>query len=397
MTTATIPRAMTKESNPHVMSPIASASLYEIETRFATPYRLSKTYGTLVSTRAVFLKLVDDDGVEGWGEANPMHPFTAESIEQTLQVLDASLLPAVLAARDPEPGPIDSMLDRLVPAHLCAKGAVTMALLDILGKRLDVPAALLLGGALRHSLPVLWPLGSGTADDDAAVIDERAAQGYKTFMIKMGASAIDDEIKRVEALEARYGSGIGLIADANQGWSADEARRFLQATRGSGLLFVEQPVAKDQLDTLAALARDSALPLSADESLTSLAEGAEIARKQAARIFSIKSSKNGGPLRAQKISSLAQGHGIRCYMNSMLEFGVTQAASLTHAVTIESLFEAGHAFMSTLRLAEDPTDFSDWVSQGTVTLARRAGLGVRVDEAHVRRLARSSTVCRRAS
>jgi muconate cycloisomerase len=379
------------------MSPIASASLYEIETRFATPYRLSKAYGTLASTRAVFLKLVDDDGVEGWGEANPMHPFTAESIEQTLQVLDASLLPAVLSARDPEPGPIDSMLDRLVPAHLCAKGAVTMALLDILGKRLDVPAALLLGGALRHSLPVLWPLGSGTADDDAAVIDERAAQGYRTFMIKMGASAIDDEIRRVEALEARYGSAIGLIADANQGWTADEARRFLQATRASGLLFVEQPVAKDQIDTLAELARDSALPLSADESLTSLAEGAEIARKQAARIFSIKSSKNGGPLRAQKISSLAQGHGIRCYMNSMLEFGVTQAASLAHAVTIESLVDAGHAFMSTLRLAEDPTDFSDWVRQGTVTLARRAGLGVRVDEAHVRRLARSSTVCRRPS
>ena len=108
------------------------------------------------------------------------------------------------------------------------------------------------------------------------------------------------------------------------------------------------------------------MPISADESLTGLAEGAEIASKRAAAIFSIKSSKNGGPLRAQKLSALAQAHGIRCYMNSMLEFGITQAASLHHAVTIDSLVDAGHAFMSTLRLSEDPTDFSDRVSEGTV-------------------------------
>ena len=388
MTNATVARAT---------APIVAASLYEVETRFATPYRLSRAYGTLSTTRAVFVKLVDRDGVEGWGEANPMHPFTDESVEQTLEQLRATILPAVFCASAPEPGPVDSMLDRILPGYLCAKGAVTMALLDILGKRLGVPAALLLGGALRRSLPVLWPLGSGSADDDAAVIDERAPQGYKTFMLKMGAAPVGDEIRRIEALEARYGANIGLIADANQGWTAGEAREFLEAAAGSRLLFVEQPVAKEDIDTLAALARDSALPLSADESLTGLAGAAEIARKRAASIFSIKSSKNGGPLRAQKISSLAQAHGIRCYMNSMLEFGVTQAASLAHAVTIEPLFDAGHAFMSTLRLAEDPTDFSDWVSEGTVTLPRRAGLGVRVNEAHVRRLARSSAVVGAAS
>ncbi|MCL4746330.1 MAG: mandelate racemase [Burkholderiaceae bacterium] len=377
------------------MLPIVSARLYEVQTSFSTPYRLSKAYGTLATTRAVFLKLVDADGIEGWGEANPLQPFTAESTEQSLKELEAVLLPAVFAAQNPEPGPIDLLLDRLVPGHLCAKGAISTALLDILGKRLDVPVALLLGGALRQSLPVLWPLGSGTADDDSAVIERRAAQGFRSFMLKMGAAPIEDEILRVQTLKARYGDRIAFIADANQGWSVDEARHFLSAVSGSGLVFVEQPVAKDDIESMAALARESTLALSADESLTGLTEGAEIARRRAAAIFSIKSSKNGGPLRAQKLSSLAQAHGIRCYMNSMLEFGITQAASLHHAVTIDSLVDAGHAFMSTLRLSEDPTDFSDRVSEGTVELARRPGLGVLVDEEHVRRLARSSAELRR--
>ena len=144
---------MTNESIARAMAPIVSASLYEVQTKFATPYRLSRAYGTLSTTRAVFIKLVDRDGVEGWGEANPMYPFTAESIEQTLEQLQATLLPAVFSCANPEPGPVDAMLDRLLPEYLCAKGAVTMALLDILGKRLGVPAAVLLGGALRQSLP----------------------------------------------------------------------------------------------------------------------------------------------------------------------------------------------------------------------------------------------------
>jgi muconate cycloisomerase len=138
---------------------------------------------------------------------------------------------------------------------------------------------------------------------------------------------------------------------------------------------------------MALLAGASTLPISADESVTGLAEAARLASLAAANIFSIKSSKNGGPLRAQRIVAVAEAFGIRCYMNSMLEFGVTQAASLQHAVTVRNLVDVGQAFMSTLRLAEDPTDFSSFVRDGVVHLPTGAGLGVQIDEPHVRRMA----------
>ena len=138
---------------------------------------------------------------------------------------------------------------------------------------------------------------------------------------------------------------------------------------------------------MAILAGETALPISADESVLGLDEAAALARLGAASIFSIKSSKNGGPLRAQRIAAVADAFGIGCYMNSMLEFGVTQAASLHHAVTVRNLVDVGHAYMSTLRLAEDPTDFASFVRNGMVHLPNRAGLGVEVDEAHVRHMA----------
>jgi muconate cycloisomerase len=304
-----------------------------------------------------------------------------------MHALKETLLPAVLSTGKAEPRHIDVLLDTLTPKHLSAKGAVSMAVLDILGKRLSVPVATLLGGALRTSLPVLWPLGSGSAEDDIPVIEQRAAQGFSSFMLKMGVVPARDELHRVATLRNRYGSRLTLIADANQGWSRDEAREFLAGVSASDLAFCEQPVRKDDLEGMAQLAATSHVPISADESVIGLQDAARIASLGAATIVSIKSSKNGGPLRAQSIAAVAEAFGIRCYMNSMLEFGITQAASLQHTVTIGNLVDAGHAFMSTLRMAEDPTDFSSFVRDGVVHLPDAAGLGVQVDQSHVHRLA----------
>lgn len=380
---------MAHASTPTAMARIVAAEIFEIETRFVVPYKLAE--GTLASTRAILLKLTDEDGVTGWGEANPSVSFTGESCDEAMHVLRDTLLPAVLGSANPEPRRIDPLLDALVPRHLCAKGAVSMSLLDLLGKRLRAPVATLLGGVLHSTLPVLWPLNNGTADDDIRVIDDKAAQGFGSFMLKMGTSAVEDEVRRVAKLEARYGSRLKFIADANQGWSFADAKIFLDGVRGSRLAFVEQPVRKDELEQMASLAASTPLPISADESLVDATHAATIAKLGAASVFSIKSSKNGGPLRAQRIAAVAEAFGIRCYMNSMLEFGVTQAASLQHAATLSNLIDVGHAFMSTMRLAEDPTDFSSFVRNGTVHFPNRDGLGVQVDEAHVRRMAVSVT------
>ncbi|HJP75518.1 MAG TPA: enolase C-terminal domain-like protein [Pseudonocardiaceae bacterium] len=376
---------MTDTPSNTAMASVVTAEVFEIEVALATPYKLS--HGTEATARAVLVKLIDAGGVEGWGEANPGATWSGESTGDEVRALKETLLPAVLSAENAAPRYVDALLDTLVPKHLSAKGAVTMALLDILGKRLRVPVATLLGGAVRTSLPVLWPLGCGSAEDDIRVIEQRAAQGFSSFMLKMGVAPVREELHRVAALRDRYGSRFLLIADANQGWSRAEAHEFLAGVGAADLVFCEQPVRKDDLEGMAELVDASPVPISADESVIGLADAARIATLRAADIVSIKSSKNGGPLRAQSIAAVAEAFGIRCYLNSMLEFGITQAASLQHAVTIGNLVEAGHAFMSTLRMAQDPTDFSSFVRDGVVHLPAAAGLGVQVDEPHVRRLA----------
>jgi len=72
-------------------------------------------------------------------------------------------------------------------------------------------------------------------------------------------------------------------------------------------------------------------------------------------------------------------------MNSMLEFGITQAASLQLGCTLPNLLEVGHAYGSVLRMSDDVTDFRKNLSNQTVTVPEGPGLGVALDEGKLKK------------
>ena len=368
------------------MKPIVKAEWFQYAFKLSIPYKLS--YGALDGCDSILLKLTDSDGVFGWGEANLQQPFTDKSSTDTIHALEGFMKSLVKVIHDPEPVVVNDLASKLMPGFEAGKGAIIMALLDIKGKRLGKPVCELLGPVVHQSLPVLWPLSNGTAADDMPVIDAKRKEGYATFMLKMGGAgiAIADEIKRVKHLEDHYGEAVKFIPDANTGWTKEQAMEFMQGVKDTRIAFLEQPVAKVDLDTMAALTATGLVPISADESLTGPASAQAIIDRGAANVFSIKSSKNGGPLDAKTIANLAKANGISCYYNSMLELGITQAASLHQAATVENLDETlGHAYMSTLRLKGDPTDFASFVVNARVHVPTGPGLGIKVDEDKVRK------------
>ncbi len=359
---------------------ITGLSVDLIELPFAVPYKLSKSYGTLTHTRAVIVRLETDDGLVGLGEANPTPPFTEETPGSVFAALGDFIWPAI---KGEDASSINAVLDRIdipLSGNHVAKGAIDMALFDLAGKALDVPCHRLLGGQRRDTLKVLWPLGSGTFDDDRAVLDEKTAEGYRGFMLKMGVRPIREEIDRLAALFSRYGDGLDIIVDANQGWSCAQALDFAHQARAFPLRLIEQPVSAGDHAGLSQVRAAARQPVSADESIQSLDDARALLASGAVDVFSIKISKNGGFRASRRIAELAGMHGVDCLMNSMLEFGVTQAASLQLGAVLGNLMDIGHAYMSTLRLADDVTDFAGHVSGGVVTVPQSPGLGICLDE-----------------
>jgi L-alanine-DL-glutamate epimerase-like enolase superfamily enzyme len=344
-----------------------------------TPYVLSRKYGTVTHAHAVVVRVQTDDGLVGLGEADPLPPFTEECWAGVLGTIERVLGPLLIGEDPRNIVANNSLFDGLLHGNALAKGALDMAMWDLLGKSLGVPVWRLLGGKLRDVVPLLWPLGSGTAAQDLERIEAKLPEGYGTFMIKMGALPIETEITRARAIEDRFGDSIHWNVDANQGWDLSMALKFMDGTAGCRMDFVEQPVPRGQIEQLRVLRGRATHPISADEGVQTAGEALALASAGLADVFSLKVTKNGGISRSMDIAAIARLHGLGCLCNSMIELGITQAAALNVAATLPNLVPGGHCFMSTLRLQDDITDFRSLLHQAQATVPDAPGLGIELD------------------
>ncbi|MBW1960069.1 MAG: hypothetical protein JRJ04_01325 [Deltaproteobacteria bacterium] len=343
---------------------ITGLELFEISIPFAKPYKLSKVYGTRYDAVAVIFKVYTDQGIVGLGEADPLNPFTEETPASVMVVTRDVIAPNLLNQNALDMAGLEYRLDRAVNGNLTARGAVNMALFDIAGKANNIPVHLMLGGRVCDNLTIFRGIGSGTAKEDAIAIEQGMEKGYRRIMIKMGASNISDEIKRMISAMDRFGDRIRFIVDANQGWDVTEALTFVERTKDYSPELIEQPIPRRNIDGLRRIKERCCCLLSADESLVTIDDATALIQKQAVDVFSLKVSKNGGLKKTKEIAVVAEAFGIKCLMNSMLEFGITQAASLHVGCTLTNLVDFGHAYGSVRRMSDDVTDFGQNISGG---------------------------------
>jgi muconate cycloisomerase len=133
---------------------------------------------------------------------------------------------------------------------------------------------------------------------------------------------------------------------------------------------------------MAKIQASSDLPISADESLHSIFDASAIIRRDAARVFSLKTGKCGGLFRTRQVAALAEAAGIPCFVNSMIEMGISVAASLHLAASVPNLVNHGHALMSNLRIKEDilAADSFQYDGKDICVPLDCTGLGVVMDE-----------------
>lgn len=141
-------------------------------------------------------------------------------------------------------------------------GRADHALFDITGKALGISAWALMGGEGAPRVPVydtslyfsdLLPqyasCGVGRLIDE---LEDGIGRGHRAFKIKVGRGArwmppqegLARDIEIVRTLSNHAGPRIKLMADANDQFGPDTARRFLDAV-GDRLFFVEEPFPED--------------------------------------------------------------------------------------------------------------------------------------------------------
>ncbi|MBN1333929.1 MAG: hypothetical protein JW971_09215 [Synergistales bacterium] len=363
---------------------ITGIELFEIRVPLKHTYTLSRVIGSKESTECVLVKLHTDGEIQGIGEADPHVPFTEESMESISSCILNYLAP-VLMGKDPEDiGEINLLMDREVKLNLMAKGAIDMACHDVSGKSKGLPVHEMLGSKNRDSIPLVWSVGNSlperTLEDIRGVYD----QGYRTVMIKTGHLEPATDLQRVRLARETW-PDLKIIVDVNQGWDVDTAIAVGREMESLAIEFLEQPVPYWDIEGLSKIRKAILIPLSVDESLLTIHDAHRIIREGAADIFSVKVSKNGGITRTSELIELARENGMKCWMNSMLEEGVTQAASLQLGLIASNLLNIGHAFFSPLRLAEDISTYSENIGGVEIFPSLMPGLGIELKDNVIRK------------
>jgi len=358
---------------------IVSIEIIETCIPLKKPYKLSKRYGYLENTKPVVIKIHTDEGFIGYGETDPMGRFTGETPETVAAVLKTDLTPAVLGEDPTNLHVVHETLDAVVRDNHMAKGAIDMACYDLLGKASGMPVYRVLGGSLYEELPIMGSIGGGSIEETVAAANAEKDKGYHSLMVKVGGDPVHDG-ERVLAVRDSLGKDYPLIVDANQGYDVSSALKFIGIARQADPVLFEQPVDAENIEGIAGIRKKCGVPISVDESILSYRHAQEVIRLEAADVFSIKVCKNGGIKATLQIIELARSKGIDILFNSMIEEGITQAASLHIALTTSNLFPFGHAYFSPLRLAADITDYSSNIVEGKVRAPRSPGLGIRILE-----------------
>ncbi len=292
---------------------------------------LKTSYGAPPTTRPhVMVRLEDDNGRVGYGEASPLPAFTGETAESILIQLRGQFLPSVLGRSSFDTGPIHQELDRL-PHNSSAKCAIDLALYDLMGKMVNLPVVALLGGAVRPDVPVTFPLGIGSVKETVCQAEAAIERGIRTLKMKIGGDP-EADVARVTAVRSAFGSDVAIRIDANQGYDVPTAARIVSRLAEVGIEYVEQPVADWDFEGLAAVRRLTGVKVMADESLHTLRDAERLIALGAADIFAIKLIKTSGLTQARAIVALATAHRVEIVVISPFETQVGAAAGLALAL-----------------------------------------------------------------
>jgi muconate cycloisomerase len=354
---------------------IRAMATYPITMTLSTPIPMSN--GVIEKTGNVLVKLVSDEGVVGWGEGVEAPALTHQTQEDIVADLDA--LTSIVIGSDPmRRNDLWGRLNATRPAATTAIGAIDIAVHDLAGRALGVPANELLGGAVRDRIPALTLVGSGDAAADADKLAERHEQGFRWFKIKLGMAPAEVELATLDKAIELVGDGGVVCGDVNEAWEEDQARSFLSQLDGDHIRFVEQPVNRTDRDALLRLAESSPVRLCADESAGSLAAVVGFVGTRVGGV-SLKLIKHGGMTGVMRGAAICSAGGLGINLaGKVIESSVSAAANLHCAAAMDRVdFGCSPANQGVIL---DVTHTPITVDNGEFPLPDGPGLGIEVDE-----------------
>jgi L-alanine-DL-glutamate epimerase-like enolase superfamily enzyme len=332
-------------------------------------------HGSMASTDHVLVEIGTDEGLTGRAEA-PSRPYLyGESLASMAEAVRQWFRPQLVGMDPFRTDTIRGLLDRTANNNTI-KGAIDIALHDLIGQAVGQPCFKLLGGHTDR-VRVTYVCGYSTPQemaDECAQVNQN--HGITAFKVKVGVDQRKDEAS-LSTIRERLPDSL-IYVDGNEAFSEKDALRMLAMAAEHRVAWAEEPC--PAADTIARrrVAEHSAIPILGDDSCRTLSEVMREARNAAIHLVSIKVARTGYRL-SRDILGLAAAHGIRPLVGSQGDsgMGVLAGAHFCAAHRATSALPAELCFH--LNLAADILVETPPIVNGELLLGSRPGLGLEID------------------
>ncbi|MGW6172497.1 enolase C-terminal domain-like protein [Arthrobacter sp. NPDC055138] len=356
----------------------------KIERIEAIPYAIPYTHplkfasGEVTTADHVLLRVHTDTGLVGVADAPP-RPYTyGETQASIVAIVEQVFAPQVTGLDVLDRGKIHAVLNRTIHNQV-AKGALDIALWDLMGKAMETPVHKLLGGYTDH-MRVSHMLGFRPAQellDEALRFGEE--YGITTFKLKVGRRPLGLDIEACHVLREGLGEDVDIYLDANRGWTANEALEVLRRTEGLGLSLLEEPCDAKETMSRRRLVEKSPIPVVGDESVPTAGDVSRELLSGGCNAICIKTARSGFT-EAQQILGLCTGLGVDVTMGNQIDTQIGSLATVTFGAAHEATSRRAGELSNFLDMADDLLAEPIRIKNGTISVRDVPGVGAAIDE-----------------
>jgi galactonate dehydratase len=323
----------------------------------------------------LFVKVMTDEGVYGVGECSGWPRVIEAAVKDFAGILVGE-----------DPANIEKLWQKMMVAQMAhgmtgvvgagAMSGIDMALWDIKGKVLETPVWNLLGGRVRDRVRIY---SHASAPEVAMDLKRRGVTAVKT-------GGVRDPLRKVAAIREAVGDEMDVMVDLHgPPWMTPKDAIVLgRALEPYHLLFLEDPVAPENLDGLARIGDAVAIPIAAGERISTIWGWRELIEREIVDVIQPDTGRAGGISQMKKLAGMAEAHHIMLAPHSgtlgpVAEFAALHVlASIPNALMLECILDDWHGRAEVI--TAPPV-----LEQGHYRVPTAPGLGVDIVESAIAR------------
>lgn len=307
------------------MPAIKDITVWSTDLGNTKPYTIA--FKTVDEVRNAFVEITLDNGVTGIGSGNPSEYVVGENLDQCLEALQEQNLEFLIGRDIRELNQLTFEVWKKFPKNPSARAAIDIALYDAFTKFLDVPLVKFLGQKIKRML-TSNTIGIKGVKETLEEADDYIRRGFQVLKVKLGKD-LDEDIERLMKLREKFGNGIVIRIDANQGYTSAQTIEFYGRTYDLNIELIEQPLPATAVSEMKELPKEVREVIAADESLITPADALELIKPpKASGIFNIKLMKCGGISQGLKIADIAMHEGVDLFWGCNDESIISITAAL---------------------------------------------------------------------